>query len=84
MIYTHPEIAWVGLSEQAATEQGYEVKTGSFSLSANGRALAQGEGVGLIKVVADAKTDRLLGMHAVSVGAGDIVHQGMIAMEFVS
>lgn len=84
VIYTHPEIAWVGLSEQAATEQGYEVKTGSFSLSANGRALAQGEGVGLIKVVADAKTDRLLGMHAVSVGAGDIIHQGMIAMEFVS
>lgn len=84
VIYTHPEIAWVGLSEQVAKEQGYEVKTGSFNLSANGRALAQGEGVGVIKVVADAKTDRLLGMHAVSVGAGDIVHQGMIAMEFVS
>lgn len=84
VIYTHPEIAWVGLSEQAAKEQGYEVKTGSFSLAANGRALAQGEGQGVIKVVADAKTDRLLGLHAVAVGAGDIVHQGMIAMEFVS
>lgn len=84
VIYTHPEIAWVGLTEKAATEQGYEVKTGSFSLSANGRALAQGEGQGLIKVVADAKTDRLLGLHMVGVGAGDIVHQGMIAMEFVS
>lgn len=84
VIYTHPEIAWVGLTEQAAKEQGFEVKTGSFSLSANGRALAQGEGQGLIKVVADAKTDRLLGLHMVGVGAGDIVHQGMIAMEFVS
>lgn len=84
VIYTHPEIAWVGLSEQQAKEQGYDVKTGSFNLAANGRALAQGEGTGLIKVVADAKTDRLLGMHAVCVGAGDIVHQGMIAMEFVS
>ncbi|WP_227429023.1 dihydrolipoyl dehydrogenase [Psychrobacter sp. I-STPA6b] len=84
VIYTHPEIAWVGLTEQQAKEQGYDVKTGSFSLAANGRALAQGEGQGLIKVVADAKTDRLLGMHAISVGAGDIVHQGMIAMEFVS
>lgn len=84
VIYTHPEIAWVGLTEKAATEKGYEVKTGSFSLSANGRALAQGEGQGLIKVVADAKTDRLLGLHMVGVGAGDIVHQGMIAMEFVS
>lgn len=84
VIYTHPEIAWVGLSEQAAIEKGYEVKTGSFNLAANGRALAQGEGMGLVKVVADAKTDRLLGMHVVGVGAGDIVHQGMIAMEFVS
>ncbi|WP_019672362.1 dihydrolipoyl dehydrogenase [Psychrobacter lutiphocae] len=84
VIYTHPEIAWVGLTEQAAKEQGYEVKTGSFNLAANGRALAQSEGQGSIKVVADAKTDRLLGMHAICAGAGDIVHQGMIAMEFVS
>ncbi len=84
VIYTHPEIAWVGLTEEAAKAQGYEVKTGSFSLAANGRALAQGEGMGLVKVVADAKTDRLLGMHMVGVGAGDIVHQGMIALEFVS
>ena len=84
VIYTHPEIAWVGLTEQAAKEQGYEVKTGSFNLAANGRALAQSEAQGSIKVVADAKTDRLLGMHAICAGAGDIVHQGMIAMEFVS
>lgn len=84
VIYTHPEIAWVGMTEEQAKAKGYEVKTGSFSLAANGRALAQGEGQGLIKVVADAKTDRLLGMHMVGVGAGDIVHQGMIALEFVS
>ncbi|KDN25496.1 dihydrolipoamide dehydrogenase [Moraxella bovoculi 237] len=84
VIYTHPEIAWVGLTEEQAKARGHEVKTGSFSLAANGRALAQGEGQGLIKVVADAKTDRLLGMHMVGVGAGDIVHQGMIALEFVS
>ncbi len=84
VIYTHPEIAWVGMTEQEAKDAGYEVKTGSFNLAANGRALAQSEGQGSIKVVADAKTDRLLGMHAISVGAGDIVHQGMIAMEFAS
>ena len=84
VIYTHPEIAWVGLTEQEAEAAGYEVKTGSFNLAANGRALAQSEAEGSIKVVADAKTDRLLGMHAISAGAGDIVHQGMIAMEFVS
>lgn len=84
VIYTHPEIAWVGMTEEQAKEQGIDVKTGQFSLAANGRALAAGEGQGFIKVVADAKTDRLLGMHAVAAGAGDIVHQGMIAMEFVS
>ncbi len=84
VIYTHPEVAWVGLTEQEATDAGYEVKTGSFNLSANGRALAQSEAEGLVKVVADAKTDRLLGMHIVSAGAGDLIHQGMIAMEFVS
>ncbi|MBP2279549.1 dihydrolipoamide dehydrogenase [Psychrobacter sp. PL15] len=84
VIYTHPEIAWVGLSEQEAEEAGYEVKIGSFNLSANGRALAQSEAQGSVKVVADVKTDRLLGMHVISAGAGDIVHQGMIAMEFVS
>jgi len=84
VIYTHPEIAWVGLTEQEAEEAGYEVKTGSFNLAANGRALAQSEAQGSVKVVADAKTDRLLGMHAIAAGAGDIVHQGMIAMEFVS
>ncbi len=84
VIYTHPEIAWVGLTEEQAKAQGIEVKSGQFSLAANGRALAAGEGQGFVKVVADAKTDRLLGMHVVSAGAGDIVHQGMIAMEFVS
>lgn len=84
IIYTHPEIAWVGMTEQEAKERGYEVKTGSFGLAANGRALAQGEGQGIIKVVADVKTDRLLGMHACCANAGEIVHQGMIALEFVS
>lgn len=84
VIYTHPEIAWVGMSEEAAKEAGHEVKTGSFSLAANGRALAAAEGVGSVKVVADAKTDRLLGMHAIAPNAGDVVHQGMIAMEFAS
>lgn len=84
VIYTHPEIAWVGMTEEAAKEAGHEVKTGSFNLAANGRALASGEGVGSVKVVADAKTDRLLGMHVIGLGAGDIVHQGMIGMEFAA
>ena len=84
VIYTHPEAAWVGLTEQQATEKGHEVKTGQFGFAVNGRALAAGEGAGFVKFVADAKTDRLLGMHVIGPAASDIVHQGMIALEFVS
>ena len=84
VIYTHPEAAWVGLSEQAAKDQGYTVKTGQFPFAVNGRALAAGETAGFVKFVADEKTDRLLGMHVIAPNASDIVHQGMIAMEFVS
>lgn len=84
VIYTHPEAAWVGLTEEAAKEKGHDVKTGQFPFAVNGRALAAGEAAGFVKFVADAKTDRLLGMHVIGPGASDIVHQGMIALEFVS
>lgn len=84
VIYTHPEAAWVGLTEQAAIDKGIDVKTGQFPFAVNGRALAAGESAGFVKFVADAKTDRLLGMHVIAPNASDIVHQGMIAMEFVS
>jgi dihydrolipoamide dehydrogenase len=84
VIYTFPEVAWVGLSEEAAKEKGIEVKTGQFPFAVNGRALAAGEPAGFVKFVADAKTDRLLGMHVLGSNAGDMVHQGMIALEFVS
>lgn len=84
VIYTHPEAAWVGLTEEQAKEKGHEVKTGQFPFAVNGRALAANESQGFVKFVADAKTDRLLGMHVIGPGASDIVHQGMIALEFVS
>lgn len=84
VIYTHPEAAWVGLTEEQAKEKGHEVKTGQFPFAVNGRALAANESQGFVKFVADSKTDRLLGMHVIGPGASDIVHQGMIALEFVS
>ncbi len=84
VIYTSPEVAWVGLTEEQAREKGVEVKTGQFPFAVNGRALASAEPAGFVKFVADAKTDRLLGMHIIGSGAGDMIHQGMIAMEFVS
>ncbi|HSS26937.1 MAG TPA: dihydrolipoyl dehydrogenase, partial [Usitatibacter sp.] len=65
IIYTSPEIAWVGKSEQQAKAAGIEVKTGQFPFSINGRALGTGDSIGFAKVVADAKTDRVLGVHII-------------------
>lgn len=82
VIYTHPEVAWVGQTEEQAKAEGLDVKTGQFAFAVNGRALAANDAQGFVKFVADAKTDRLLGMHVIGPNAGDIIHQGMIALEF--
>lgn len=82
VIYTHPEIAWVGQTEEQAKAEGIDVKTGQFAFAVNGRALAANDAQGFVKFVADANTDRLLGMHVIGPNAGDIVHQGMISLEF--
>lgn len=82
VIYTHPEIAWVGKTEEQAKSEGIDVKTGQFAFAVNGRALAANDAQGFVKFVADAATDRLLGMHVIGPNAGDIVHQGMISLEF--
>ncbi|MDP2226358.1 MAG: dihydrolipoyl dehydrogenase [Moraxellaceae bacterium] len=82
VIYTHPEIAWVGKTEEQAKSEGVDVKTGQFAFAVNGRALAANDTAGFVKFVADAKTDRLLGMHVIGAGAADMSHQGMIALEF--
>ncbi len=84
VIYTHPEIAWVGQTEEQAKAAGIEVKAGQFPFAVNGRALAANDAQGFVKFVADAKTDRLLGMSVIGAGAGDMVHQGMIALEFAA
>ncbi|SDK79459.1 dihydrolipoamide dehydrogenase [Modicisalibacter muralis] len=84
VIYTAPEVAWVGMNEQEAKAAGIEVKTGSFPFSANGRALANNAAEGMAKVIADAETDRILGVHIVSQHAGELIAQGVIAMEFGS
>jgi dihydrolipoamide dehydrogenase len=82
VIYTHPEVAWVGKTEEDLAEAGIEFKTGSFPFAASGRALASGESTGFIKVIADKKTDTILGVHAFGPSAADIVQQGVVAMEF--
>ena len=84
VIYTAPEVAWVGLTEQDAKAKGIEIKTGSFPFAANGRALANNAPEGMAKIIADAETDRILGMHIVGQHAGELIAQGVIAMEFGS
>ncbi len=82
IIYTSPEIAWVGKSEQQAKAEGIAVKTGQFPFSINGRALGLNEPAGFVKIVADAATDRVLGMHIIHARASDLIQEGVTTMEF--
>jgi dihydrolipoamide dehydrogenase len=82
VIYTEPEIAWVGKTEQQLKAEGVPYKTGSFPFAAVGRAVAMGEPAGFAKVIAHAETDRVLGLHLVGVGVSELVHEGVLAMEF--
>jgi dihydrolipoamide dehydrogenase len=84
VVYTWPEIASVGMSEEEAREGGREVKIGKFPFSANGRARAMGETDGLVKIIADAKTDRMLGAHILGPRASDLIAELALAMEFHS
>lgn len=82
VIYTEPEIAWVGQTEQQLKAEGTPYKTGSFPFAAIGRAVAMGEPAGFVKVIAHAETDRVLGLHLVGVGVSELVHEGVLTMEF--
>ena len=82
VIYTHPEVGTVGLTEGQAKEAGHEVKIGKFPFAGNGRAKANFAAEGFVKIVADAKTDRILGAHVIGPMAGDLVHEVCVAMEF--
>ena len=80
-IYTDPEVATVGLSEEEAKAAGYEVRIGKFPQKASGRARTMNDTDGLIKLVGDAKTDMLLGMHIVAPQAESLIGEGVIALE---
>jgi len=82
VIYTHPEIAGVGKTEQQLKAEGRAIKTGVFPFAASGRAMAANETAGMVKIIADEKTDRVLGVHIIGPSAADLVQQGAIAMEF--
>jgi dihydrolipoamide dehydrogenase len=82
IIYTSPEIAWAGKTEQQCAAEGIAVKTGSFPFAANGRALGMGAANGFVKMIADAKTDRVLGCHIIHAHASELISEVVVAMEF--
>jgi dihydrolipoamide dehydrogenase len=84
VVYTWPEFASVGKSEEECAEQGREVKIGKFPFFANGRMRAMEERDGLVKVIADAKTDRVLGVHILGPRASDLIAEAALAIEFGS
>jgi len=82
VIYTTPEIAWVGKTEQQLRAEGKDYKTGQFPFAANGRALGLGDAEGFVKMLADAKTDEILGVHIIGASASDLIAEAALAMEF--
>jgi dihydrolipoamide dehydrogenase len=82
VIYTAPEIAWVGQSEEQAKAAGRNVKTGNFPFAASGRAKAMEAGAGFCKVVADAGSDEILGVHIIGPMAGELIAEAVLAMEY--
>ena len=82
VFYTEPELAWVGKTERQLKDEGIPYKSGSFPFAANGRAVAMVEPAGFVKVLAHAETDRVLGMHLVGANVSELVHEGVLTMEF--
>ena len=82
VIYTSPEIAWVGKTEQELKADGVQYKAGTFPFMANGRARALGDTRGFVKFLADARTDRLLGVHIIGPMASELIAEAVVAMEF--
>ncbi len=82
VVYTAPEVASVGKTEEEVKEAGTDYKVGKFQMTANGRAKAMLATDGFVKIIADKKTDRVLGAHIVGKGAGEMIHELAVLMEF--
>jgi len=82
IVYTWPEVASVGKTEEQLKEEGVDYRIGNFPFSANGRARAANETDGFVKLLADAKTDRVLGAHILGPDAGTLIHEIVVGMEF--
>jgi pyruvate/2-oxoglutarate dehydrogenase complex dihydrolipoamide dehydrogenase (E3) component len=82
VMYTHPEVAWVGKNEQELKAEGIKYKVGTFPFSANSRAKTNLDSEGMVKFLSDAETDRILGVHIVGPGAGEMIAEGTLALEY--
>jgi dihydrolipoamide dehydrogenase len=82
VIYTEPEIAWVGKTEKELKDAGIDYKSGSFPFAAIGRAVAMNETAGMVKILAHAETDRILGVHMCGANVSEMIHEAVVAMEF--
>ena len=82
IVYTWPEAAGLGQTEEKLKEVGVTYKVGKFPFSANARARAMGETDGFVKILADAETDAVIGVHAIGPAAGDLIQECVVAMEF--
>ena len=82
VIYTHPEVAWVGKTEEELKAEGADYQAGTFPFAASGRAKAKGDTGGLVKILRDKKTDRLLGAHIIGPSASELLGQSVLTMEF--
>lgn len=82
VMYTHPEVAWVGQNEQEVKASGVKYKIGTFPFSANSRAKTNADAEGMVKIIADAETDRILGAHIIGAGAGEMIAEAVLAIEY--
>ena len=82
VMYTHPEVAWVGQGEAELKEAGIKYKVGNFPFSANSRAKTNLETDGFVKILSDAETDRVLGVHIIGANAGEMIAEGTLAVEY--
>ena len=82
VVYTDPEVAAVGKTENELKEEGIQIKVGKFSFMGNGRAKTVFSSNGFVKIIADSNNDRILGAHIIGPAAGDIIHEVCMAMEF--
>jgi len=82
VVYTHPEVAWVGKTEEDLKSEGVEYTVGKFPFAANSRAKSNNDTDGLVKILGDKKSDKLLGAHIIGPGAGEIINEAVLAMEY--